>query len=107
MSGHHKITVVCHKDHSKGYEDFEGKCLLCVIDTLMFRIGDLLIQKCTAEEQAESYKELMDATAKDADKAYALLRRAETEMRYAGWNRLLTDNHARKDIYDDIKEFLK
>ena len=36
-----------------------------------------------------------------------LLRRAETEMRYAGWNRLLTDNYARKDIYDDIKEFLK
>lgn len=55
----------------------------------------------------ESYKELMDATAKDADRAYELLRRAETEMRYAGWNRLLTDNYARKDIYDDIKEFLK
>ena len=48
-----------------------------------------------------------DATAKDADKAYELLRRAETEMRYAGWNLLMTDNYARKDIYDDIKEFLK
>ena len=54
-----------------------------------------------------SYKEMMDATAKDADRAYELLRRAENEMRYAGWNRLLTDNYARKDIYDDIKEFLK
>ena len=58
------------------------------------------------KQTAESYKELMDATAKDADRAYELLRRAETEMRYAGWNRLLTDNYARKDIYDDIKEFL-
>ena len=59
------------------------------------------------KQTAESYKEMMDATAKDADRAYELLRRAETEMRYAGWNRLLTDNYARKDIYDDIKEFLK
>jgi len=29
-----KITVVCHKDHSHGYEDFEGKCLLCVVEKL-------------------------------------------------------------------------
>lgn len=59
------------------------------------------------KQTAESYKEMMDAIAKDADRAHELLRRAETEMRYAGWNRLLTDNYARKDIYDDIKEFLK
>jgi coproporphyrinogen III oxidase-like Fe-S oxidoreductase len=59
------------------------------------------------KQTAESYKEMLDATAKDADRAYELLRRAEVEMRYAGWNRLLTDNYARKDIYDDIKEFLK
>lgn len=58
-------------------------------------------------EKCDTYKEMMDATAKDADRAYELLRRAEVEMRYAGWNRLLTDNYARKDIYDDIKEFLK
>jgi hypothetical protein len=55
---------------------------------------------------------LMDEVARlqkveDADRAYELLRRAETEMRYAGWSRLLTDNYARKNIYDDIKEFLK
>jgi|688.fasta_scaffold05241_15 hypothetical protein len=59
------------------------------------------------KQTAESYKELMDATAKDADKAYELLRRAETEMRYAGWTKFESDNPARKDIYDDIKEFLK
>ena len=40
-----KITVVCHKDHSQGYEDFEGKCLLCVIDALMLEIGNLMVQK--------------------------------------------------------------
>ncbi len=54
-----------------------------------------------------TYKEMMDATAKDADRAYELLHRAETEMRYAGWTKLESDNYARKDIYDDIKEFLK
>jgi len=40
-----KITVVCHKDHSHGYEDFEGKCLLCVVDALMLEIGNLMVQK--------------------------------------------------------------
>jgi hypothetical protein len=29
-----KITVVCHKDHSHGYEDFQGECLLCVVEKL-------------------------------------------------------------------------
>ena len=27
-----KITVVCHKDHDKGYEDYVGKCLLCEVE---------------------------------------------------------------------------
>lgn len=46
-----KITVVCHKDHSQGYEDFEGKCLLCVVDDLMFQIGNLMLQKSRAEKR--------------------------------------------------------
>jgi hypothetical protein len=46
-----KITVVCHKDHSKGYEDFEGECLLCVIDELMLEMGNLMIQKRRAEKR--------------------------------------------------------
>ena len=46
-----KITVVCHKDHSHGYEDFEGKCLLCVVDDLMLEIGNLMIQKRRAEKR--------------------------------------------------------
>ena len=32
-----KITVVCHKDHDKGYEDFQGKCLLCEVERLQNR----------------------------------------------------------------------
>ena len=55
----------------------------------------------------QSHQTEVDALAKDGDRAFDLLRRAETEMRYAGWNRLLTDNYGRKDIYDDIKDFLK
>ena len=46
-----KITVVCHKDHNKGYEDFQGKCLLCVVDELMLEIGSLMIQKQRAERR--------------------------------------------------------
>ena len=32
-----KITVMCHKDHDKGYEDYIGKCLLCEIEQLQKR----------------------------------------------------------------------
>ena len=46
-----KITVVCHKDHDKGYEDFHGKCLLCVVDELMLEMGNLMIQKQRAEKR--------------------------------------------------------
>jgi hypothetical protein len=46
-----KITVVCHKDHLHGYEDFEGKCLLCVVDDLMLEIGNLMVQKRRAEKR--------------------------------------------------------
>ncbi len=31
------ITVVCHKDHDKGYEDYVGKCLLCEVERLQKR----------------------------------------------------------------------
>ena len=35
------ITVVCHKDHDKGYEDYVNKCLLCVVDDFGCEIGRL------------------------------------------------------------------
>jgi len=47
-----------------------------------------------------------DAIVKDADKAHALLRWVETEMRYAGWDIRLNDQHGRTDVYEAIKEFL-
>ena len=59
------------------------------------------------KQTAESYKEMMDATAKDADRAYELLRRAEVEMRYAGWLWLDKDNPARNGVYEQIVRFLK
>ena len=46
-----KITVMCHKDHDRGYEDFQGKCLLCVVDELMLEMGNLMIQKQRAEKR--------------------------------------------------------
>ena len=48
-----------------------------------------------------------DAIAKDADKAYELLRWAETEMRYAAWDVRYSDQHGRADVYEAIVEFLK
>ena len=59
------------------------------------------------EAKATSYMELMDAHAKELDKAMKLLRWAETEMRYAGWRVRANDNHGRTDVYEAIKEFLK
>ena len=55
----------------------------------------------------EAYKELMDAHAKELDRAMELLSRAENEMRYAGWTKFEMDNPARNGVYEDIKEFLK
>lgn len=48
-----------------------------------------------------------DDIVKDADKAYELLRWAETEMRYARWGTRINDQHGRTDVYEAIVKFLK
>lgn len=58
-------------------------------------------------DKCRTYQELMDAHAKELDRAFDLLRRAETEMRYAGWTKLQSDNPARNGVYEEVKEFLK
>ena len=58
------------------------------------------------QEKLAKYIEIHDAVVADADKAHALLRWAETEMRYAGWDTRLNDQHGRTDVYEAIKEFL-
>ncbi len=55
----------------------------------------------------QSHQTEVDALAKDGDRAFDLLRRAETEMRYAGWTKYESDNSARNDVYKDIVRFLK
>jgi len=59
------------------------------------------------EAKANAYMEMMDANAKELDKAMDLLRWAETEMRYAARHKRVSDNHGRTDVYESIKEFLK
>ena len=59
------------------------------------------------QEKLARYIKIHDAMAADADKAYELLRWAETEMRYAGWGTRITDQHGRTDVYEAIVEFLK
>lgn len=53
-----------------------------------------------------AYLEIHDAVVKDNDRALDLLRRAETEMRYAGWTKYESDNSARNGVYEQIKQFL-
>lgn len=52
------------------------------------------------------YLEIHDTVVKDNDRALALLRRAETEMRYAGWAKYEADNSARNGVYEQVKRFL-
>lgn len=59
------------------------------------------------KQTAESYMELMDAHAKELDRAMELLRRAENEMRYAGWTKYESDNPARNGVYEQVKRFLE
>ena len=51
--------------------------------------------------------EIHDAIVRDSDKAFALLRWAETEMRYAGWSKRKEDQHGQTDVYEAVVEFLK
>jgi hypothetical protein len=51
--------------------------------------------------------EVHDAIAEDNDLLYAILRRAEVEMRYAGWDNKQEDNYGRYEVYNRIQEVLK
>ncbi len=55
----------------------------------------------------QSHQTEMDAIGSDHDKALELLRRAETEMRYAGWGAYTNDNPARFELFKLIEVFLK
>jgi hypothetical protein len=53
------------------------------------------------------YLEIHDAVVKDHDKAMELLRQCVDEMRYAGWNKFVSDNTGRNAVYEQLQEFLK
>jgi hypothetical protein len=55
----------------------------------------------------QSHQTEVDAIVKDSDRAFELLRRAEVEMRYAGWTKYEPDNTARNGVYEQIKQFLE
>jgi len=38
---------------------------------------------------------------------YELLQRCENEMRYAGWDKLESDNIARNGVYEQVKQLLE
>lgn len=70
-------------------------------------LAELQLQLNAIEAREEQWRDIHDAVIKDADKAHALLRWAENEMRYAGWGTRLNDNHGRTDVYEAITAFLK
>ena len=53
------------------------------------------------------YLEIHDAVNKDSDEIYQLLREAENEMRYAGWDKRKADNATRTDVYEKVKSILE
>ena len=55
----------------------------------------------------QAHQKEMDALVQDSDMAHALLRRAETEMRYAGWGKYESDNPQRFELFKSIQVFLK
>ena len=87
-----KITVVCHKDHDKGYEDFQGKCLLCVVDELMLEIGNLMIQKQRVER-----REWVGLTDEEGAEIWG-------DAHDLDWNRLVTPKEIIKRIEAKLKE---
>lgn len=93
---------------------------LRLADILEFKIPSIeCLEKAAAElrrlhevnqqwqEKCQAYIDLHDSVVKDSDRAYELLRRCENEMRYAGWTKFESDNPARNDVYEQVKEFLK
>ena len=81
----------------------------CVTVEELERFASIAIADASKQWEA-SYNAVCDerdAIVKESDKAYALLRWAETEMRYAGWETRINDQHGRTDVYEAIVEFLK
>ena len=67
----------------------------------------LLAETRTLVRQNGEWRNIHDAVVKDSDKAHALLRLAEAEMRHAGWGTRSNDRSVRNDVYEAIVEFLK
>jgi|LauGreDrversion4_2_1035121.scaffolds.fasta_scaffold01401_4 hypothetical protein len=52
------------------------------------------------------YLNIHDAVIRENARLTELLHRAETEMRYAGWDKYESDNSARNGVYEQIVKFL-
>ena len=73
----------------------------------LFSAGQVDALEKEWRDKCQRYIEMLDAVARDNDRALDLLRRAETEMRYAGWTKYESDNSARNGVYEQIKHFLE
>lgn len=62
--------------------------------------------KAELTEEVQRLSEENGDILKAIDRARYLLRRCETEMRYAGWSRHTADNPQHKELYRDVDEFI-
>ena len=72
-----------------------------MIETPMEMIRAILMK----HEQAVI--EVMSDLSKERDQAHELLAWCAVEMRYAGWDKRLNDNHGRTDVLEAIEAKLK
>jgi hypothetical protein len=87
-------------DKAKTDDEKVKAAAVAMIETPMEMIRAILLK----HEQAVI--EVMKDLAEERDRAFGLLRRAETEMRYAGWNKYEADNSARNGVYEQVTQFL-
>ena len=85
-----------------GYHNMNQK-----ITGTLFSAGQVDAIEQEWRNKCQRYIEMHDAVVRDNDRALDLLRRAETEMRYAGWTKYENDNSARNGVYEQIVWFLK
>jgi hypothetical protein len=86
---------------AKTHDEKVKAAAVAMIETPMEMIRAILLK----HEQAVI--EVMKELSEERDRAFELLRRAETEMRYAGWTKYEADNSARNGVYEQIVRFLK
>ena len=58
-------------------------------------------------DKCQRYIDIHDAVVRDNERLIELLHRCETEMRYAGWTTVDSDNYMRNEVYKEVVRNMK